>query len=219
MPWPSLLSDAYKTVYYDPHSGKTLTGKVESTKLSGSRITFRGLPCDCDGLSCGCCAGVNLTSFNFDRRACSNFTFVPSDLAIEMSLSVDDRRVVETSLSARNPPPLCIPVPYLPVVSLCFKFYDVHVSEDSVHACLDLQTEVIRAPVLILHFDCLRIGRDGVAWVKPGEDGGSQKPGPDGNEVYDDVDFEPQDQESISILSSTPPPSPEEEAAIGQLKL
>lgn len=37
--------------------------------------------------------------------------------------------------------------------------------------CFDFETKIDRATVLILHFDCMRMGNDGVMVVKPGYEG------------------------------------------------
>jgi hypothetical protein len=41
--------------------------------------------------------------------------------------------------------------------------------------CVDFEARIANRPVVILHFDCLRVGADGFALFKP-EDGGGLKP-------------------------------------------
>lgn len=42
--------------------------------------------------------------------------------------------------------------------------------------CMNLETRIERVPVLVLQFDCMRMGADGVALVKPEEEGGLNPP-------------------------------------------
>lgn len=41
---------------------------------------------------------------------------------------------------------------------------------------MNLETRIERVPVLVLQFDCMRMGFDGVALVKPEEEGGLNPP-------------------------------------------
>lgn len=107
---------------------------------------------------------------------------------------------------------------YIPFISFCVRFFDIYTSGKNLHACMDLETRVVNWPILVLHFDCVKVGTDGVSWTKP-EDYGialqGTKPEICGPEEYDEVDFEP---DSIEIPSNQTL-TPEEEAHIGQLKL
>ncbi|XP_066598033.1 uncharacterized protein [Prorops nasuta] len=206
----------YYSAYYNPQTGVGLRPELEDSgrdPLSSPKIAFRGLPCDCSGLSCGCCAGVNITMVNFDRRACTNFTYDPLDFAIKMQVSMNEREIFSNSLSAKNPPPICMPMPYLPFVSFCIRFFDIYMPGKNLHACIDFETRVIQNPILILHFDCVKMGNDGFQWLRP-ENG--EKPQISEVVVYDHVEFENEDHEPINDTTTL---TPEQEAMIGQLKL
>lgn len=86
---------------------------------------------------------------------------------------------------AKNPPPLCVPVPipYIPGVDFCAKLFDIHTPGQNLHMCLDFETRIQRASVLVLHFDCMRMGRDGVSLLKPGQS--PQQPGTTETPVVD----------------------------------
>lgn len=79
-------------------------------------------------------------------------------------------------------------------------------------------------PILILHFDCIKIGANGISWIKPDNNNVLQtmeleviKPEVNGPEIYDQVDFEPDPVELPNNHTSNM--TPEEENNIGQLKL
>lgn len=63
---------------------------------------------------------------------------------------------------------------------------------------MDFETRIERAPILVLHFDCMELGQDGISYHKPEEFemgppelGGGVVEGGDGDsETYDEVDEE-----------------------------
>ncbi|XP_031839878.1 uncharacterized protein LOC116430211 [Nomia melanderi] len=213
----------YNSFYYNPETGVGLMPSLEDNSRDplSTKISFRGLPCECDGFECSCCAGVNMTLIDFNRRACIKFTFVPVDSAIRMTLNMNEREIYASTVSIKNPPPLCVPMPYLPFVGFCIRFFEMFMDGRNLHACIDLETRIVGTPILILHFNCVKVGVDGVSWAQIGNETNSttvemhaiiEEP-----EVYDDVDFEQQDLEAYANYTSTL--SPEDEAEIGQLKL
>lgn len=57
-----------------------------------------------------------------------------------------------------------------------------------------MEARLLRAPLLVLHFDCMVMGRDGVSLVKPGDfelpvepADTQQGPDPGGDDFYDEV--------------------------------
>lgn len=52
----------------------------------------------------------------------------------------------------------------------CLRIFDItlHLDEQKMHACVDLEARIQRAPLLVLHFDCLEVGSDAsLVLVKP----------------------------------------------------
>lgn len=81
---------------------KPLEGVIEDDQrlpFSSPKISFRGLPCACVDLSCGCCAGLNISAIKFDRRYCANFTFDPSNFEVDMKVMMNDNEIYKTSVS------------------------------------------------------------------------------------------------------------------------
>lgn len=70
----------------------------------------------------------------------------------------------------KNPPPACVPVspaPFIPGLDFCIRFYNVYTPGQNIHACVNFETQIARVPLLVLQFDCFRMGADGFAIVKP----------------------------------------------------
>lgn len=87
-------------IYYNPNTQLGLKGELEDVgRISLPKIGYRGMSCNCNNLTCGCCTGINITAIKFEHRACTNFTYYPEDFAIGAKLIINDRVLVNRSLS------------------------------------------------------------------------------------------------------------------------
>lgn len=90
------------------------------------------------------------------------------------------------------------PIPYLPTIDQCVRLFNIFTPGRNIHMCMNLETRIERVPVLVLQFDCMRMGLDGVALLKPEEEGG----------------LNPPEQETTETPSSEVQESPQEGANI-----
>jgi len=115
--------------------------------------------CGCSGYSCGCCAHLDIAKIELNETGCVNLTYLPHDYGIAFTLSLDGRVVYNSTVSARNPPPICFGVPYLKeYASLCVKFYDLDVSERSFNGCVKLEAELYHVRVAERELGCFHLG-------------------------------------------------------------
>ncbi|XP_046404073.1 uncharacterized protein LOC124169490 [Ischnura elegans] len=130
-------------------------------------------PCNCESLMCKCCAGFNIEQMNFAREGCMIFGFNPMEFSLDMMILMNDNMLWNNSLSAKNPPPICLPIviPGVPTprLEMCMKLYDIYFPGQNIHLCMDLDTKMMGSTLLLLHFDCMRMGADGWALMKPGD--------------------------------------------------
>ncbi|XP_070498247.1 uncharacterized protein [Chironomus tepperi] len=139
------------------------------------RLPFIGQPCGCFDYQCGCCAGMSMEQFNINQRMCMNFTYDPYEFAIMMDMNMNENSVYSNMISGKNPSPLCLPVPTGPIplgMEMCVKLFNIFTPGYNLHMCMDVLAQIQSSPMIILHFDCMRFGRDGPALLKPEENGG-----------------------------------------------
>ncbi|XP_050671098.1 uncharacterized protein LOC126969598 [Leptidea sinapis] len=163
------------SVYYDLNTNETIRRMMPRPWYKPGwllRLPFSGGPCECKQMQCTCCTGIRIQTLNYDRRTCTVLSYEPEDSIFNMDVKVNNATVFQNTYSARNPPPFCVPVPvpYLPpgLVDMCVRLFDVSVVDGKFHICMDMDTRVDKAPVLILHFDCMDMGAGGVGLSKPG---------------------------------------------------
>jgi len=102
-----------------------------------------------------------------------NFTYDPMEFAMDMDMLMDNEPIFSQSVSAKNPPPFCVPAPLpplvVPSVDFCLRFFNIHTPGYNLFMCVDFETRMERAPLLVLHFDCMEFGQDGISYHKPDE--------------------------------------------------
>ncbi|XP_068083510.1 uncharacterized protein [Anabrus simplex] len=192
-------------VLYCCHQGVVFYDLRNSTRPPLKQLLNR-LPCSCQNLGCGCCAGMSVQIINFNRRACMNLTYDPYEFSLTARMYMNDDIIFERSISGKNPPPICVPVPipYVEYLHFCVLFFDIFTPGVNIHMCMDFEAYYKQSPLAIIHFDCMRMGADGLAWIKPEDNGGlplPTAPGDDnqgvapvapadpdyGDEIYDEV--------------------------------
>lgn len=92
-----------------------------------------------------------------------------------MNILLNEKPIYENSVSAKNPPPVCVPVPLGPIpigMDMCVKMFNIFTPGNNLHLCMDLQARIQKAPFVVLHFECVRMGQDGFTFLKPEDNGG-----------------------------------------------
>ncbi|KAL0279562.1 UNVERIFIED_CONTAM: hypothetical protein PYX00_001092 [Menopon gallinae] len=177
------------------------------------RIGFGPIPCSCEGLTCGCCSGINIQYYDFNQKACMNFTYDPYEFSLLINMLMNENSLFTQSFSGKNPPPACIPfsMPLLPQVNFCLKFFNLHTPGYNLFMCIDFETRIQSTPILVLHFDCMQMGVDGIQYHKP-EDAEIPpiEESQEGAEIYDEV-FEEGENKTSTAKPKTSV-SPEKDA-------
>ncbi|XP_001608146.1 uncharacterized protein LOC100114629 [Nasonia vitripennis] len=165
-------------------------GNVTTTGTTSVSATKQG-PCTCGQGVCSCCSKI-LMNF-WKQRACVNVTYDPDEFAFTAKLSMNEQLLFTRTVSGKNPRPVCVPVPRLQVVRACIRFYNIHFIGRNVHACVNMEGKFQETTLFKVGMDCLRLGQNGVALVKPEDGGGIGQveflpEDPDGGESGEDYD-------------------------------
>ncbi|XP_049816317.1 uncharacterized protein LOC126263275 [Schistocerca nitens] len=189
------------------------SGALDNSTSAGVWGRAPRSPCSCADGQCGCCTGFLLSQLNINlrQRGCVNVTYDPDDFAMNMALYFNDRVLYSNTVSGKNPRPVCVSVPRLPILQMCVRFSNVYLAGRNIHACVSLLARWDGDQVFRRDLDCLRLGADGVAVVTPEQGGGlplgSTGGGDDDDDDYDDP--EDPDAQSATAAHEQPLPDPD----------
>ncbi|XP_052235667.1 uncharacterized protein LOC127847654 [Dreissena polymorpha] len=122
-------------------------------------VQANGSSCVCSGYNCGCCADLKWDVIHLDDTVCVNVSYLPApEYGISATLTVDGKTIINETVSARNPPPLCVDVPYLKeYASLCIRLSQITVTPRSFSACASIEAEVFKIKVEEINLGCFTI--------------------------------------------------------------
>ncbi|XP_077269741.1 uncharacterized protein LOC143901367 [Temnothorax americanus] len=145
---------------------KALLKQTTNSSTSGnSTVTATRQPCQCGGGVCGCCSRIL-----YGQKACVNVSYDPDEFSFTAKIMMNDRVLYTRTISGKNPRPICVPVPRLPIRA-CVRFYNIYFQGRNIHLCVNLEGKFQDTTLFKVNFDCLRFGSNGLALLKP-EDGG-----------------------------------------------
>lgn len=148
---------------------------TEMLDLERSSVTNNSSGCACSGYNCGCCLHVEIDAIDLNDTVCVNLTYLPApQYGISLTLTIDDHVLINETISAQNPPPICVDVPYLKeYASICLHFYNLTYSNNSLSGCLELEARLIYVIKETVQIGCFHI--------------------PPGNQTNHEVDSTPMD--------------------------
>ncbi|KAK1131340.1 hypothetical protein K0M31_017627 [Melipona bicolor] len=154
-------------------------------------------PCQCGGGVCGCCSRILYDTWK--QKACVNVTYDPDEFSFTAKVSMNDRVLYTRTVSGKNPRPICVPVPRIPFVKACVRFYNIYFQGRNIHACINMEGKFSDTTVFKVGLDCVRFGANGLALVKPEDGGGLGQlellPGDDDDEDEGDYDYDDDDDD------------------------
>lgn len=61
---------------------------------------------------------------------------------------MNENVLYQNMFSAKNPPPMCMPVPYTPA-QMCIKFFNVFTPGQNIHMCMDIEAKTEERPLMV----------------------------------------------------------------------
>ncbi|EDW75029.2 uncharacterized protein Dwil_GK19921 [Drosophila willistoni] len=158
---------ASHTPYLPPTVSVSRGRNLASVKYSekGSIWSTFGQPCECRGPVCGCCAGLKVDQYKFDQKVCANVTFVPQVEEAQLEVYLNERPSSKYGISVRNPIPFCIPVMMGVPMAMCVQMTDVAIMNNQLNMCMDFVVRLATTDLFEMHFQCMRMGLDGLQYV------------------------------------------------------
>ncbi|EDW65514.2 uncharacterized protein Dvir_GJ19296, partial [Drosophila virilis] len=155
------------TPYLPPTVSVSRGRNLASVKYSekGSIWSTFGQPCECRAAICGCCAGLKVDQYKFDQKVCANITFVPHLKEAQLEVYLNERPSSKYGISLRNPSPFCIPVMMGVPMAMCVQLTDVAMVGNNLNMCMDFVVRLATTDLFEMHFQCMRMGLDGVQYV------------------------------------------------------
>ncbi|XP_067687409.1 uncharacterized protein [Haliotis asinina] len=142
-------------------SAGTEISRIFVTKDSHEVVELKqpnGTGCGCVGYTCGCCAHLEVSKIGLNDTVCTNLTYLPDEYGVSLTFSVDGVVYYNKTVSARNPPPICLGLPFLKKeASICIKFYNLSIRQHTFSGCVDLIARLATVVVESVKLGCFKI--------------------------------------------------------------
>ncbi|EFN82430.1 hypothetical protein EAI_01574 [Harpegnathos saltator] len=131
--------EGLSTSQEDLENLRTLLRQTPDSSGSGnSTVTAtRQGPCQCSGGVCGCCSRILYNAWK--QKACVNVTYDPDEFSFTAKILMNDRVLYTRTVSGKNPRPICVPVPRIPFIRACVRFYNIYFQGRNIHLCVNME--------------------------------------------------------------------------------
>eukprot|EP00003_Mantamonas_plastica_P027656 TRINITY_DN600_c0_g1_i2.p1 TRINITY_DN600_c0_g1~~TRINITY_DN600_c0_g1_i2.p1 ORF type:complete len:369 (+),score=110.30 TRINITY_DN600_c0_g1_i2:433-1539(+) len=134
-----------------------ITDDEPSNKISNKMVdpnVSSGDFCECSGEQCDCCAHVSIHKLKINDSVCVNITLLESELALNILLIVDNKVVMNKTLSLSSLSKLCVPLPWVPDSKVCIDFNNINITKDEVSACVGFEAYLFHIRLFSIDLGC-----------------------------------------------------------------
>ncbi|KAG8181905.1 hypothetical protein JTE90_026063 [Oedothorax gibbosus] len=137
-----------------------------NNKCANSDDALSAIPmpfsCDCEGedSTCACCGHMKISTIRLDKKVCIEVGYNNEKKALSLNIKAGDKVLYNNSISATNPPPVCIGIPPMTMFAdVCFDFYDIKVNTEEIHFCLNVKPRLVKKNVADWKVGCNNLKR------------------------------------------------------------
>lgn len=115
--------------------------------------------CHCGHYTCGCCAHLEEPEIRLNSTICANATYLSEDIGITLTVTVNSYTIFNKTVSVRNPPPVCLGLPYVKEwAEACVQIYDIDTTTSRLHACIRVEARMKLVLIAKYELGCFTIG-------------------------------------------------------------
>ncbi|XP_062606156.1 uncharacterized protein LOC134267963 [Saccostrea cucullata] len=112
--------------------------------------------CKCSGTTCGCCQTVSV--LHERKEVCIKVKYLKKNIGVLLTVTWGGKVVYSKEVSVKNPPPVCLKVPFLGKVGkLCIQLYNLHAGGDGLSGCSRITLKIAFVKVIKLDLGCFKI--------------------------------------------------------------
>ncbi|XP_020294742.1 uncharacterized protein LOC109860218 isoform X3 [Pseudomyrmex gracilis] len=113
--------------------------------------------CECISYDCGCCQHIEWDRIDLNGTLCANASYLEHDYGISVTLTYNNYSIINETVSARNPPPICVgeDVIDLVEVEICLRIYDIDVECNKFHVCFEILGKIMKFKILPIKLGCV----------------------------------------------------------------
>ncbi|KAH9488800.1 hypothetical protein Btru_064817 [Bulinus truncatus] len=147
-------------------SGPMLTSSRNRTSNFSLSMPIKMGYCDCWERYCICCVQLVNEKLHINNKTCTNFTFISKSHELDISFSIDSKKVYSGTISADAPPLLCIGS-FPAVADICIHFFNMVYRVDrlmlhksQILGCTGVSLNIYNKTISVFPVDCFQIPGD-----------------------------------------------------------
>nr|XP_050862876.1 uncharacterized protein LOC127069666 isoform X2 [Vespula vulgaris] len=121
--------------------------------------------CNCIRYNCGCCKHIEYDIVFLNGTFCGNASYLEKDYGFSVTMSYNNFSLINETISARNPPPVCynflefshlLSLPKLShLIYICLRLYDIDINKNGFHLCFEIKMKVLAHDIIVIPLGCI----------------------------------------------------------------